>query len=226
MIVSVHIVDAGLSQMPTALRRKPLPGAVPGLLYAETTVTAPQGGGQRLPLFPGRFGLIAAWEDDGALEDFLRSSHPLAGRLVGGWHARLEPLRISGAWPAIPGLPERQLAVADDERVAVLTLGRPRLTRLRSFLRSAGPAEAEVVEAPGLLASIGLARPPRLVSTFSLWSSAAAMREYSYRDDGAHMAAVRTDRELTFHHESAFIRFRPFASHGSWDGRDPLALET
>lgn len=223
MIVSVHIADAGLSAMPTALRRKPRPEAVPGLLYAETTVTAPQGGGGRLPLYPGRFGLIAAWEGDGALDDFLRSAHPLASQLVAGWHARLEPVRVSGAWPAIPGLPERQLTVADDEPVAVLTLGRPRLSRLRPFLRSAGPAEAEVVEAPGLLASIGLARPPRLVSTFSLWGSAAAMRDYSYRDGGTHMAAVKADRERPFHHESAFIRFRPYASQGSWDGRDPLA---
>src|SRR5436305_8856056 len=223
MFVSVHIVDVGLSQMPTALRRKPRSATVPGLLYAETTVTARQDGEGRLPLFLGRFGLVAAWEDDNALDDFLRSDHPLASRLVAGWHARLEPLRVSGAWPAIPGLPERQLAVADEEPVAVLTLGRPRLTRLRPFLRSAGPAEAEVIEAPGLLASIGLARPPRLASTLSLRDRVAAMREYSYRKDGTHMAAVKADREQPFHHESAFIRFRPYASAGSWDGRDPLA---
>jgi hypothetical protein len=225
VIVSVHIVDAGLPRMPAALRRQPRSEAVPGLLYAETTVAARQGGGGGLPLYPGRFGLIAAWEEDSALDDFLRGDHPLAGQLVAGWHSRLEPLRVSGSWPAMPGLPERPLAVADDEPVAVLTLGRPRLNRLRPFLRSARPAEAEVVEAPGLLASIGLARPPRLVSTFSLWSSAAAMRDYSYRDGGTHMAAVRADRERPFHHESAFIRFRPYASAGSWDGRDPLAFD-
>jgi hypothetical protein len=224
MIVSVHIVDAGVISMPTALRRKPRPATIPGLHYAETTITAAQGGGQRLPLYPGRFGLIAAWEGDEALDDYLRSDHPLASRLVGGWQVRLEPLRVSGAWPAIPGLPKRQLAVSDDEPVAVLTLGRPRLTRLRPFLRSAGQAEAEIVKAPGLLASIGFARPPRLVSTFSLWASAAAMREYSYRDDGTHMAAVKADRERPFHHESAFIRFRPYASAGSWGDHDPLAV--
>lgn len=222
MIVSVHIVDVGLSRMPTALRRKPRREAIPGLLYAETTVTAEQAG-SGLPLCPGRFGLIAAWDDGGALDDFLRGDHQLAGSLAAGWHVRLEPLRISGAWPAIPGLPDRQLAIEDDEPVAVLTLGRPRLTRLRPFLRSAGPAEVEIVKAPGLLASIGLARPPRLVSTFSLWRSAAAMRDYSYREGGAHMAAVQTDRERPFHHESAFIRFRPYRSEGEWEGRDPLA---
>ncbi len=225
MIVSVHIVDVGLPRMLTALRRRPHPGSVPGLRYAETTVTARQGGGG-IPLYPGRFGLIAAWDGDDALDDFSRSADPLARLLTAGWHTRLEPLRVSGAWPAIPGLPKRKLPVDDDEPVAVLTLGRPRLTRLRPFLRSAGPAEAEVVEAPGLLASIGLARPTRLVSTFSLWSSAAAMRDYSYRDGGTHMAAVRADRECPFHHESAFIRFRPYRSEGEWEGRDPLNLRT
>jgi hypothetical protein len=222
MIVSVHIADVGISRMPSALRQAPRPDGVPGLRYAETTITAAQGGDRRLPVYSGRFGLIAAWDSDRGFDNFLRSDHPLSGRLTGGWHVRLEPLRVSGAWPAMAGLPDRQLPVEDDEPVAVLTLGRPRLTRLRPFLRSAGPAEEEVVAAPGLLASIGLARPPRLVSTFSLWRSAAEMRDYSYRDAGAHMAAVRADRERPFHHESAFIRFRPYRSEGEWEGRDPL----
>lgn len=225
MIVSVHIADVGLPRMLRALRQRPRPDSTPGLHYAETAVTARQGGGG-LPLYPGRFAMIAAWDDDGALDDFIRSDHALAGPLVAGWHVRLQPLRVSGAWPSMPSLPDRQLPVEDNEPVVVLTLGRPRLTRLRPFLRSAGPAEEEVVAAPGLLASLGLARPPRLVSTFSLWRSAAEMRDYSYRDAGMHMAAVRADRERPFHHESAFIRFRPYRSEGEWEGRDPLNLRT
>jgi hypothetical protein len=226
MIVSVHIVDAGVSRMPGALRRVPRADAVAGLRYAETTVTAEQGGERRIPVHPGRFGLIAAWDNDRALDDFTRGNHPLASLLVAGWQVRLEPLRVSGSWPAIPGLPDRGLPVEEDEPVAVLTLGRPRPRRLRPFLRSAGPAEAEVVAAPGLLASIGLARPPRLVSTFSVWRTNSEMRDYAYRNGGTHMAAVRADRERPFHHESAFIRFRPYRSEGEWEGRDPLADRT
>jgi hypothetical protein len=52
------------------------------------------------------------------------------------------------------------------------------------------------------------------------------MRDYSYRDGGAHMAAVKADRERPFHHESAFIRFRPYRSEGEWEGRDPLDFRT
>jgi len=111
----------------------------------------------------------------------------------------------------------------DGEPVGVLTLGRLRLRRIAAFRRSAAPAEADAIASPALLAGIGLARPPRLVATFSLWRSAAAMREYAVGPGGSHSAAVSADRAQPFHHESAFVRFRPYASSGSWDGRDPLA---
>ncbi|HVV89791.1 MAG TPA: hypothetical protein VHB53_04800, partial [Solirubrobacterales bacterium] len=140
-----------------------------------------------------------------------------------GWHVRMRPLRVFGAWPAMPGLPERPVPVDDDEPVVVLTLGRPRITRVHTFLPTSARAEAALEDAPGLLAATGLAHPPRLVSTFSLWESAAAMRAYAHDDAGAHMAAVRRDRDVTFHHESAFVRWRPYHSAGSWNGRDPLA---
>jgi hypothetical protein len=222
MIVSVQIADLGPRRGAATVRRRPKPGEVPGLTYAETVISAPIT--DRLLPTPdlGRVGLIAAWEEEAALEEFC-ASHPLAGRLAAGWQVRLQPLRVSGAWPQMPGLPPRPLPVEDEEPVVVLTLGRPRLTRLLPFLRSAAAAEADATREPAMLASAGLAHPPRLVSTFTVWRSAAAMKGYSYRQAGAHQAAVRADRERPYHQESAFIRFRPLSSQGSWDGRDPLA---
>ena len=221
MIVSVHIADVGLLQVPGLLRKRPGPAEVPGLSYAEPVLTAPLGGGLFPRPQPRRVGLIAAWDDDGALDGFL-AGHPVAERLSGGWHVRLEPLRVFGSWSGMPGLPTRERPVDDDEPVVALTLGRLRLGRARPFLISAAPAEHDAVEDPAVISSTGLARPPHLVSTFSIWRSAAAMREYAFGKDGAHQAAVRADRARPFHHESAFIRFRPYASQGSWDGRDPL----
>jgi hypothetical protein len=122
----------------------------------------------------------------------------------------------------LPGLPKEELPVADEEPVVVLTLGRLMPWRLIPFLRTALPAEEEVLAEPGLLASTGFGRPPRLVSTFSVWRSAAEMRDYAYRREGSHREAVARDRSHPFHRHSAFIRFRPYASRGSWQGRDPL----
>lgn len=221
MIVSVDIAEVGPRRGVRALAKPPRGERVEGLLYAETVITAPLGTSRPEPSF-GTVALIAAWDDDAALDRF--ASHPLAEELASGWQARLQPLRVFGEWPGLEGLPERPLAVDDDEPVAVLTLGRVKPWRVRPFLRASAPAEKGALAEPGLLASTAFARLPDLVSTFSLWRSATEMRDYATRRDGAHRAAVAKDREHPFHRRSAFIRFRPYATRGEWGGRNPLPL--
>lgn len=222
MILSVHIADVGPRGGIAVLRGTPKPGEVAGLRYAETAIAAPLSGSLLPAPQLGRLGLIAAWDDDRALDRFL-TSHVLARRFTGGWHVRLEPLRASGSWSALPDLLERELPVDDDAPVAVLTLGRLKLDRAAPFLRTSARAESQAVADPALLASTALARPP-LVATFSLWRTAVAMRAYAYgQSGGAHLIAIRAQRARPFHHESLFARFRPYATQGMWDGRDPLA---
>jgi hypothetical protein len=222
MIVSVHLAEGSARGVPGALRGRPDPALVPGLRYAETAVTAPLGPGLLPTPSAGGVGLIASWEDEAALDAF-EAGHPVAKRFAGGWRARLQPLRVFGSWPKMEGLPAEELPVNDEEPVVVLTLGRLRLNRAVPFLKASAAAEGEVLEAPGLLATIGLARPPRFVATFSVWNSNAEMRAYVTRPGGAHPAAFQAHAKRPFHHQSAFVRFRPLASSGEWDGRDPLA---
>lgn len=227
MIASVHLTDVGRLTAQRLLLRPLDAAGVPGMTYAEVAFAAVLGSraATRIPRpQAGRVGLIAAWEDDAALDRFL-AGHPFAERLAGGWHVRLKPLRCFGSWAGLPDLPAKELPVADDEPVAALTLGRLRISRTMPFLKAGAPAERDAATNPDVLAVTGFGRftPPRLVSTFSLWRSAAAMRDYAFDKSGSHQAAVRADRARPFHHESAFIRFRPYASTGSWDGRDPLA---
>lgn len=226
MLLSAHICDLDLRTASRILRHPPRPAETPGLRYSETVITAPLSG-RLLPsprLKP--VAMISAWESDEAFEAF-SSNHPVARRFAPGWQVRLQPLHVYGKWPGLSGLPEGEVAVDNDEPIAVLTLGRPRLHRLPAFLKASARAEAEAVANPSVLALIGLARPPRLVATFSLWRNVGAMRAYARGSaDGAHPAATKVDRANPFHHDSAFIRFRPYASHGEWDGRDPLAATT
>ena len=222
MIVSVHLAEVGWRRAPGMLRERPRLDDVPGLTYAEPVLSTPLRDGPVPRPGPGRVGLIAAWDDDGAIDRFL-DEHPIAARFAAGWHVRLEPLRVYGSWSRMPGLPTREQPVDGEEPVAVLTLGHTKLHRGVPFLRASEPAERAAVGDPAVLASTGFLRPPRFVSTFSLWRSAAEMREYAHSSEGAHQAAVRADRAKPFHREAAFIRFRPYASRGSWGGRDPLA---
>lgn len=140
---------------------------------------------------------------------------------------RLQPVRAVGAWSALPDLPSTEQPVNENEPVAILTLGRLRLTRTASFLKASARAEEQAIRDSALLASTGLARPPALLATFSLWKTAAAMRAYATGGNGKqHLGAIRAHAARPFHHESIFVRFRPYASSGSWDGCDPLNQDT
>jgi hypothetical protein len=222
VIASFHIANVG-SRSLGLLRARPAAAKVPGLRYAEIAMAAPLSGRLLPAPRPGRFVLVAAWEHDEALDQFL-AGHPLAARFAEGWHVRLQPMRVAGAWAKLPGLPEEEQSMDDEEPAAVITLGRLRLTQTLRFLRATAAAEELVVGDPALLASTGFARPPSLVATFSLWRNTAAMRAYARgHTDPRHADAVRAHSAQPFHHESAFIRFRPYAAQGSWAGRDPLA---
>ncbi|MEU9121259.1 spheroidene monooxygenase [Streptomyces sp. NPDC048506] len=222
MILSVHIADLGVRSVPGVLRGCPRPGDTPGLRSAHTTFTGAIAAGPPR-LHPGRAALIATWEDDAALDGFLAES-PLARRLADGWQVRLQPVRVSGRWSPMPVEAEPGAALDDEDGpVAVLTLGQLRWRRALPFLRAnsraAGRAEAD----PTLIASLALARPPRFVGTFSLWRSVSAMRRYAYGSARPeHRAVVDAHQAKPFHHEAAFVRCRPYAARGTWDGREPL----
>lgn len=185
--------------------------------WAKTVTLAPLGPSVLPSPTVGRAGLIAAWEDDASLDAFL-SDHRIAAALEGGYRVRLKPLRIVGAWPELGelDLPHEQPS-CEGGSVAVLTLGRLRLRRALPFLRASARAEADALASPALLFGTGLARPPRIVATFSLWRDVAGMREYVEGVAGGHRSASRAHAERSFHHASAFIRFRPYDEVGRWE---------
>lgn len=220
VILSIDLIDGGPSATLRALRARPRAASVPGLVWAQTALTVPLAAGLFPPPRPTGAARIAAWTGDAALDAFLEREAP-ARR---GWGVRLEPLRASGAWSAVPQLSGANTPHGDDELVAVLTLGRLKLNRAVPFFRATGRAERQAVADPALLLSTAMARPPRLVATFSVWRTAAEVRAYAYGGTGEeHVSAIRAHRQAPFHHESLFARFRPYAEHGSWRGLRPLA---
>lgn len=218
MILSVHLTEAAGRERLRLLRAVPDPAAVPGLRWAATTLAAPLGTGAA---GVDAAGLIAAFDDAEAAAAF-HADHPLARRFDGGWHAELEPLRAVGAFSALPGLGQPEQPADPQEPVAVLTLGRTRLRRLPSFLRASAPAERQAADDPAALLATAMARPPRLVATFSVWRTCAEMRAYATAAGEAHVRAMRVNAERPFHHEQLFARFRPSAASGAFRGAAPL----
>jgi hypothetical protein len=222
MITSVHLADVGLVKAVAAQPKVPKAKRVPGLRSARIGLAAPL----REQLLPKpdfrRLAMIAFWDDDSALDRFLAES-PLAATFADGWSVRLAPLRHHGTWPGLDeGIPLAR-KVDHDGPVAVITLGRLRISQGMRFLRASAKAEAAVLHAPGKIFATGLGSPP-IVSTISLWESSDAVAAYAYNiKDGPHPGAISEGRRKPFHKQEAFIRFRPYASHGSLGGTNPLA---
>jgi hypothetical protein len=219
MVTSVHLARVALSDTLAILRRPPRTADVPGLRYAETTMLAPLSA--RLLPAPTltSVGLIAAWDDDRALDAFL-DEDPIAAALNSGFRVRLRPTRAVGSWPQLPDLP-RERQPQEQGPVAALTLGHLRPSRAVAFLRASARAEADALAGGDMVLATGLARPPHLVATFSIWRDLEAMRGYVDHATGGHRNATTTHAAKSFHKHSAFIRFEPYDQHGTWDTPRP-----
>lgn len=209
-----------------AARARPKPGQVAGLIDAHLATVAPLRTSAVPKLNMGRLALVSMWEDDAAIDAF-EAQHPVAQAMSSGWRLRLEPLRRWGSWPGLPeSIPtDRAAGHEAPGPFAVLTLARTRMSQIVRFLRTSQPAEASAVTAPGFVWGTAVALPP-FFATVSLWDSTRALSTYAYgRSQPAHHDAIEVDRAKPFHDESAFIRFRPYASKGSLGGKNALPAD-
>ncbi|HET9728487.1 MAG TPA: spheroidene monooxygenase [Acidimicrobiia bacterium] len=221
MIASVQIADVRVRTALATLRKAP-PTGTPGLRWAMVALAAPLRS-QVLPAPPSlkRIALLSFWDDDAALDRWFAADAPAA--FHGGWSSRLEPLRAFGSWPGLDAEVPAARRVDYDGPAVVFTLGRLRLSQGLRFLRTSAPAEAAVLAAPGCIWATGLGRPP-YVATCSLWEGYDAINKYAFADkSAAHPRAIAADARKGFHHQEAFIRFRPYAATGALTGKNALS---
>ena len=222
---SFHLAEVPAHVGARALARPLAASAVPGLDHAETLAMmrlgAPTVSPDRLQL--RRLAVFAQWQTKDDLERFL-TLDPLGRRLAAGWHVRMEFLRRWSNLAALPGLPPRAGEWSPDEPVVAVTVARMRLPEVPRFLRWGKPVERLVRDHPGTTLALAGMRPPRTISTFSVWRSVREMEEmvrgHSPVDaPDRHAAAMAERTRRDFHHEFATYRFRPLSEHGEWDGR-------
>lgn len=220
-----HLAQLPPSVTVRALTRPPSSRSVPGLDHAESLALmrlgAPTVSPDRMQL--RRLAVFAQWRDEAAVDRFL-AEDALGRHLAQGWHVRLEFLRRWSTLAALPGLPPRAGAWDQDEPVVAVTLARMRLAQVPRFLRWGKPVERLVRDHPATTLALAAFRPPRTISTFSVWRTVREMEEMvrghsAVSDPERHVAAMAERQRRDFHHEFATYRFRPLSEHGAWEGR-------
>jgi hypothetical protein len=170
-----------------------------------------------------RLTMFAAWESHGAIDEFLAGTR-LGRALATGWHVRMTFQRRWGYVREFEALPQSVGAQDPAAPVVAVTLARMRLPQVPRFIRWGRPVEELVRDHPGTTLAIAAMRPPRTVSTFTVWTSQREMvemvRGHSAVPRPERHAAAMVERERKdFHFEFTTLRFRPIAEHGNWEGR-------
>jgi hypothetical protein len=151
-----------------------------------------------------QWGLIASVED---IEKFDKSSVVKRWRRISKseFRAVLEPISSHGQWAG----KEPFVATAKDwdGQVAAITRARIKWSQNFRFWKSVPPVTVSLKSAPGLVAAIGIGEAPiGLQGTFSLWESAAAIREFAYKG-AAHQKAIADTSAYNWYSEELFARF-------------------
>lgn len=228
MLFSAHVVDT--SPLKSLLRKTPRTDAVPGLRSARVGTCGPFGPSLLpRPQF-GREALVACWDDEGSLDDFL-ANDPSGREFASGWGVRMRLFRSVGIWP---GIADDMAALAADTPAPTsgptiaITIGTFYLRSLNRFLKVNGAIEQQFLDSETAVWGTGFSNPPqRLLGTLTVWANHNDAEHYMR--SSAHSAAVRAHYDPhkdptghTFVTGGGFFGFQPIAATGGLSGKNPI----
>lgn len=231
-LFTFHLARTSIGTALPALWRSPDRRVVPGLQHAECmmrmTLGAPILSPARMQLH--QLAMFAAWDSATALDEFLAST-PLGRAFATGWHVRMTFQRRWGFVRAFDGLPESVGEQDSAAPVVAVTLARLKLLQVPRFIRWGRPVEELVRDHPGTTLALAAMRPPRTISTFTVWKSLQEMVDMVHGHSpvpqpGRHAVAMVERQRKDFHIEFTTLRFRPISESGSWEGRSPILPST
>lgn len=186
------------------------------------------GTGQGSSTAPGsqwtRTALFCVFDDEESADAFIGRVVHRSG-ITESWHVKLRGGGGHGSWRGaeIPRLlATKEMTDRSSDPLAVITRANVRARSWRAFARDAKVVDDELRGSDGLLAVVGIGEAPILrLGTFSLWRNVDAMNSFA-RGRPEHQRVVARTRREKWYGEEMFARFTPYASTGTWDGRDPL----
>ena len=162
-----------------------------------------------------RWGMVVV-VDKNRLADFDLSS------IVANWRKRstsefravLAPLSSHGLWAKTNPFDFTSPLSYPDARIAAITRPRIKWHKNFRFWGAVPPVVTDLHNSPGLITAIGIGEAPiGLQGTFSLWKSAAALRDFAYKGQ-AHQVAIKQTETIGWYSEELFARFEVLELRG------------
>lgn len=228
MIVSLTIIRYRKALIPFALLAMAV-HRLPLMLQKGCTFWKLLGSGRNgtFDLHPDwqQWALLAVWN---TRDDFNSFN---TGSFVAGWWRKLayekwtilgEPLQSYGKWDGKE--PFGNPGISDYKGpVAVLTRATIRLSKLKGFWSNVDAVANIMINAPGYITSVGIGEAPVYrQATFSVWNSVDDVKAFAYASR-EHAAVIKKTRDENWYSEELFARFKPVASFGTINGKNPLA---
>lgn len=230
-VFSVHLVKTNLFSALRIVLFSSKNQSIDGLIHKENmfcmTLGSPILSTKRILL--RKVMVFAQWENEEAVDNFLQN-HKTGRALAKGWHVRMKYLR---QWGEIDGfiIPEESTDMdSPDAPVVAVTLARMKLPQIFRFIKWGRPVEQQVRDNPNATLSLASTRPPRTVSTFSIWKTQADMVKMVHGADKGpqserHKKAMIERNRKGFHRQFTTLRFKPIAEYGEWQGVNKFVIE-
>lgn len=135
-------------------------------------------------------------------------------RFIARWKSRsdstarylLKPLSSHGYWSRCQPF-DIPTDSGSEGPVVAITRARLKWSQAIKFWGSIPPVVGNLHQSPGLLFSIGIGEAPiGLQGTFSIWKSAAALRDFAYKST-PHRVAIENTARFNWYSEELFARF-------------------
>ncbi len=128
------------------------------------------------------------------------------------YRAILKPISVHGLWS---GKQPFKVEKFDwNGKIAAITRARIVWRKNLIFWRAVPPVTISLHQSPGLINAIGIGEAPiGLQGTFSLWESAAQLRDFAYKGQ-AHTQAIKATEENKWYSEELFSRFAVVQERG------------
>ena len=162
---------------------------------------------------PYRWGALVTIQQDN-LDNLDKS------KVIRGWQkiakkeyrAILKPISVHGLWSGKQPFEVEKLDW--NGKIAAITRARIVWRKNLIFWRAVPPVTISLHQSPGLINAIGIGEAPiGLQGTFSLWESAAQLRDFAYKGQ-AHTQAIKATEENKWYSEELFSRFAVVQERG------------